>query len=255
MGGGAKVDAGKRLTVLWLAGCLLLVLACNHSTLSRSNPSTSITRLPALTQQTRLTAAPTIHPAASVAPQVASASDEIRYSDWLLGSDSACCSGVIEWDDFHENSQGYNKTYADIAACSFPLFMDLEHGSIEGKTSGEGSFSEFNSARAQAQFSAHVVESWVKPLPTLDGWHFGGVLEVYILMDAARKGWTGDEPTWLEGTRTITVQTNFIGQTDQNGAPGGGYTWSTQPEAPVSFQMTCQACPLPGGFPPPPLPR
>jgi hypothetical protein len=255
MDGGTKVDARRLIFLLSPAVCLLLILACRQQVFSHNSPSSLDSLQPAnsLDQFTPTTIS-TYHPRATDTPRIESVGDEISYSDWLMGSESACCSGVIEWDDFHKNIQGYNKTYADIDACSFPLFINLDQGSIEGKTSGQGVYSEFDSARSQAQFSAVVVESWMKPLPTLDGWHFGGVLEVYILMDAARKGWIGDKPTWLEGTRAITIQTSFIGQTDQKGASGGEYTWSTQASTPVNFQLNCKACPLPEGFPPPPQP-
>lgn len=256
MDGGADAGARRLHFIRLLAACLPLVLACNLPIFFRSSPT--ITPLPSSpVEQPGQAAAPTqtMHPAVSATPQVSSASDQIVYSDWLLGSENACCSGVIEWNGFHKNIQGYNKTYADIDACSLPLFINLDQGSIEGKISGEGAFSELDSARSQAKFSAVVVESWVKPLPTLGGWHFGGVLEVYILMNAARKGWIGDNPAWLEDTRSITLHTNFIGQTDQKGAPGGVYTWSTRAGSPVSFLITCQACPLPQDFPPPPQPR
>ncbi len=255
--GGADADARRLTFILLLAACLPLMLACNLPILSHNNPPTGAPRPPGQVEQPRQAAAPTqtMRPAASATPQFSSVSNEVFYSDWLLGSENTCCSGVIEWDDFHQNSQGYNKTYADIESCAFPLFINLDQGLIEGKSSGEGSFSEFDSARSQAQFSAIVVESWVKPLPTLDGWHFGGVLEVYIGMDAARRGWIGDKPTWLEGARTIILHTHFIGQTDQNGLPGGFYTWSTRSGPPVNFQMTCQACPLPQDFPPPQQPQ
>jgi hypothetical protein len=256
MDGGADAGARPLRITFLLAACLPLMLACNLAIFSHSSPTTTPSPTRPV-EQSPQAAAPTqtMRPAASATPWVSSASNQIVYSDWLLGSENACCSGVVEWDDFHEHIQGYNKTYADIDACSLPLFINLDQRSIEGKFSGEGAFSELDSARSQAKFSAVVVESWVKPLPTLDGWHFGGVLEVYILMNAARKGWIGDSPTWLEGTRSIILRTNFIGQTDQNGAPGGVYTWSTRAGSPVSFQVTCRACPLPQDFPPPQQPR
>ena len=256
MDGGADAVARPLRITLLQAACLPLMLVCSLPIIAHSSPTTT-PHPPRQVEQPRQAAVltQTMRPAASATPRVSSASNQIVYSDWLLGSENACCSGVVEWDDFHEHIQGYNKTYADIDACSLPLFINLDQRSIEGKFSGEGAFSELDSARSQAKFSAVVVESWVKPLPTLDGWHFGGVLEVYILMNAARKGWIGDSPTWLEGTRSIILRTNFIGQTDQNGAPGGVYTWSTRAGSPVSFQVTCRACPLPQDFPPPQQPR